>query len=150
MINLQPIIMVREIPPACSRQRQSLPSIREFIAPTPSIHEAAILSYLGQGVVCGIYNDRGMLYDVFRPGQKIGSRNSSGNANGTIQPNLILTDGTWVWPGAALYYIGAYHLQLPERFLQHAETHQWRIDSSSIVLEEVNWDAFDAIPPQTT
>ncbi|HEV3258231.1 MAG TPA: hypothetical protein VG013_15215 [Gemmataceae bacterium] len=146
MIKLQPIIMVRELPPACSRQRQHLPSIRELIAPTPSVHAPAILSYLGQGVVCGIYNDRGMLYDVLRSGQRIESHTSGGNGNRTIQPNLVLTDGIWVWPGALLYYVAIYHIQLPERFLRDAESHQWRIDPSTIDLEELSWDAFDAIP----
>ena len=62
MTVLEPVISVRELPPARSRLRQHLPSLRELVRPTASVEEPApLLSYLAQGVVCGIYNDRGLV-----------------------------------------------------------------------------------------
>ena len=57
----------------------------------------------------------------------------------------MLTDGTWVWPGALLYYVASYHVRLPERFRSHAAASNWRIDPASLNPEELDWDAFDAI-----
>src|SRR5215831_35103 len=71
MIALEPVIAVRELPPARSRLRQHLPSIRELVSEIPFPQEAALLSYLSQGVVCGVYNDRGLVFDVLQPGRRI-------------------------------------------------------------------------------
>jgi hypothetical protein len=103
---------------------------------------------LSQGVVCGVYFDPGLLYDVLQPGQPIEVRRTDGDAREgrCVQPNLILTDGTWIWPGALLYYVEEYHLQLPSTFLQYAERCQWRVDPASVQVEALNWDAFDEAP----
>jgi hypothetical protein len=147
MKNLQAIINVREIPPACSQWRQRLPSLRDYVSTTPSREEEKILGYLSQGVVCGIYNDRGMLFDVLQPGRRLENLGSGAKRAGSSPPpNLILTDGTWLWPGALWYYVAAYHLQLPATFVQHAEGHQWRIDPAAVRVEELQWDAFDEVP----
>jgi hypothetical protein len=144
---LEPLILVRELPPACARQRHYLPSIRELISITPHPREAQILSYLSQGVDCGICNDPGMLYDVLQPGTRIDfSRVRQVLPQlPSLQPHLMMTDGSWVWPGAVLYYLAAYHIRLPERFLHQAEKCQWKIDPGPLQREELNWDAFDAI-----
>jgi hypothetical protein len=34
----------------------------------------------------------------------------------------------------------------PERFLQFAEAHAWKIDPAAIEPRELNWDAYDAVP----
>jgi hypothetical protein len=148
MTTLQPVILVRELPPARTRLRQHLPSIRELVTAVPSAREPAILSYLAQGVVCGIYNDRGLLFDVLQPGQRIDvvSKQDTRLSELTIQPGLVLTDGTWVWPGVLTYYVALYHLRLPDRFLQFAEEHAWKIDPAGVKPEEMNWDAYDAVP----
>jgi len=145
---LEPLILVRELPPACSRQRQYLPSLRELVSVTPHPDETKILFYLSQGVDCGIYNDPGMLYDVLQPGKRIDFAlvQESGDERLKLHPHLMMTDGAWVWPGAVLYYIAVYHLQLPEQFLHHAEKSQWKIDPDSIDKEKLCWDAFDGIP----
>jgi hypothetical protein len=62
-----------------------------------------------------------------------------------IQPSVLLTDGVWVWPGVLPYYVAVDHLQLPARFLQFAQQQQWKVDLSAIKLDELNWDAYDAI-----
>jgi hypothetical protein len=147
MVKLEPVILVRELPPARAVLRQHLPSLRDLLAPTPSPQEPAILSYLAQGVVCGIYNDRGLLFDVLQHGQRIDvlSQQDPHLASLTIQPSLMLTDGAWVWPGVLPYYLARYHVQLPARFLQFAEGRHWRIDPAAINPAELSWDAYDAV-----
>jgi hypothetical protein len=146
MTALEPVILVRELPPSRSQLRQYLPSIRDLVAATPSADEPALLSYLGQGVVCGIYNDPGLLRDVLHAGQRIDlvSQNDPRLSGLTIQPSLMLTDGAWVWPGVLPYYVAVYHLRLPDRFLRFAAEHNWKI-ASGINLDELSWDEYDAV-----
>ena len=147
MIDLEPVIAVRELPPARSRLRQHLMSLRELVRSRLSPDESAILAYLRQGVVCGIYHDPGLLFDVLAPGRRLGSLPStdSASSSSSLQAGMVLTDGTWVWYGVLPYYVSEYHLQLPERFLRFAEQRAWKIDPASICLEEVDWDALDAV-----
>ena len=120
---LEPVILVRELPPVCRSQRQYLPSLRELISDTPQTDESRILSYLGQGVDCGIYNDPGMVFDVLQPGKRIDGSVFLEFVQDSRRryPHIMLTDGSWVWPGVLLYYVAVYHLSLPERFLRHAD-----------------------------
>jgi hypothetical protein len=147
MTILEPVISVRELPPARSRLRQHLPSLHELVRPAPSAEEPALLSYLAQGVVCGIYNDRGLVFDVLQPGVRldVASQHDPRWSASSIQPGVLLTDGVWVWPGVLPYYVAVYHLQLPARFLQFAQQRQWQIDPSAIKADELNWDAYDAV-----
>ena len=147
MTDLVPAILVRELPPVCASRRPYLPSLRDLVSATPRPDESRILSYLGQGVDCGIYNDPGMLFDVLQPGLRIDT-----SVFGELiperrrrHPHIMLTDGIWVWPGALLYYVSAYHVQLPESFLRRAAQARWTIDPATFDREELNWDAFDAI-----
>src|SRR4051794_20289370 len=107
MVELEPVILVRELPQARSRLRQHLPSIRELISPTPRPDEGALLAYLAQGAVCGVYNDRGLLFDVLQAGRRIDAacKEDSRLQELNVQPTLILTDGVWVWPGVLTYYL---------------------------------------------
>jgi len=120
----------------------------------PSVQEPALLSYLAQGVTCGIYKDRGLVFDVLRPERRIDllSQGDPDLSRITIQPGLVLTDGVWVWPGVLPYYVAVYHLQLPDRFLQFAEKKRWQIDQSAIDPKKLSWDAYDEVPelPQTS
>jgi len=144
---LEPVISVRELPPVCRRQRQYLPSLLQQVSDTPQPDEPLLLSYLGQGVDCGIYNDPGLLYDVLEPGKRIDETvfREFVREPRRRHPHVMLTDGTWVWPGALLHYVTRYHLRLPEQFRTHAAASGWRIDPTSADGEELNWDAFDAI-----
>jgi hypothetical protein len=150
MTDLEPVILVRELPPARSRLRQHLPSMHELVRATPFSWEPLALQYLAQGVACGVYNDPGLLFDVLQPGQRIdaASREDPRLAEVTIQPGLLLTDGVWVWSGVLPYYLAVYHLELPARFLQFAAERDWQIDPSRIEPAELNPDAYDAVPDQ--
>jgi hypothetical protein len=146
MVTLEPVIQVRELPPARARLRDHLPSLNEMVRSTPMAEEALLLTYLMQGAVCGIYNDRGLVFDVLQPGTRVDeiSQRDPRLVGLNIQPGLILTDGVWVWPGVLAYYVALYHIQLPARFLQFAANRHWKIDSSAINPDELNWDAYDA------
>jgi hypothetical protein len=151
MIALEPVIQVRELPPARARLRQHLPSIQELVGSSPSAQEPSVLTYLSQGAVCGIYNDRGLVFDVIQTGRRLDveSQHDPHLSALNIQPNLLLTDGTWVWSGVLPYYVAVYHLRLPARFLQYAEKRQWKIEPTAIRLDDLNWDAYDAVPDVT-
>jgi hypothetical protein len=146
MTALEPVILVRELPPARARLRQDIPSIRELVAAGPAPEEPALLSYLAQGVVCGVYNDPGLLFDVLQPGRRLDimCQQDPRLSALAVQPSLMLTDGAWVWPGVLPYYVAVYHLHLPSRFLQFARDRQWKVDPYTIKLEDVSWDAYDA------
>jgi hypothetical protein len=134
VIQLKPIIDVREIPPCASRLRQALPSIRTLIRESAAPDEAKVLDYLRQGVVCGVYNDPRLMHDVLTPGHRLDP-----------DANLLFTDGVWLWPKGLLYYLARYHLEFPAAFLGHAKHNGWRIEPAAIDLQAVNADAFDAI-----
>ena len=146
MIELVPVISVRELPPARSRSRQHLMSLRDLVRPCPSSGEAAISSYLAQGVVCGIYHDPGLLFDVLSPGRRLDPTLSDESAALLlgIQPGMVLTDGTWVWFGVLTYYVREYHLHLPEQFSRFARERAWKFDPSSIGLDDLDWSNLDA------
>lgn len=144
---LAPVISVRELPPVCRGRRQYLPSLVDQVSDAPQADESLLLAYLGQGVDCGIYNDPGMMFDVLWPGKRIDDTAFREFVPDSRRrhPHIMLTDGTWVWPGALLYYVSSYHVRLPERFCRHAAASGWKIDPASMNLEELDWEAFDAI-----
>jgi hypothetical protein len=141
---LKPVLDVRELPPSMRKLRQSLPSLSEFTSPTPSPAEQNVLSYLSQGVCCGMYGDPLLARDVLKPNERASMTAPSGPDGERIGLQLTYTDGTWVWWGALLYYVEKYHLRLPKTFLDHAERNGWRIDRSSIDLSRLDDSALDA------
>ena len=134
VIELKPILDVREIPPCASKLRQALPSLLALVREVAAPVEPKVLDYLRQGMVCGVYNDPRLMYDVLSPGKRL-----------EPDANLLLTDGIWLWPKALVSYVATYHLQLPAEFIAHAEQNAWRIDPSAISLRELSSDAFDAV-----
>lgn len=157
MVVLKPVISVREIPPAFRIKREFLPSIHDYVSNTSHSDENRMLSYLKQGVVCGVYPDPCLFRDVFDPSIKIpyytpvelgeDTTNSITQIDvlSSLQPNLLMTDGTWLWPAALIYYLEEYHLQLPDAFLSHAREVNWCIDRSSIVVCETDTTCFDKL-----
>jgi hypothetical protein len=139
MVVLKPVIRVRELPPMMARLRQHLPSIRELVSPTPSPHEPDIIRYLAQGETCGLFNDRGLAFDVLDRAHRIDL------SDGLNAPAAINTDGTWVWSGVLPYYVARYHLRLPEDFVRFAEARGWRIDRAAIDIGTVDCRAYDSI-----
>lgn len=141
---LKPILDVRDLPPSMRKLRQDLPSLSEFTSPPPSPVEEKVLSYLGQGVCCGMYGDPLLARDVLEPTEPASITLPAGPSGEQMGPQLTYTDGTWVWWGALLYYVEKYHLRLPKAFLDHAERNGWWIDRSSIDLSRMDDSSLDA------
>ena len=137
MKKLKPVISVRELPPCRSSLRQHLPSIRDLIGGAPNEQEQQLIQYLLQGVICGVYFDTGLLYDVLQPGRKIEDLET--------QANGLLTDGDWIWPAALVYYLREYHVPLDTDFVKHARDNEWKIDSSRIDPKTLSTLGFDEI-----
>lgn len=138
MIRLKPVLSVKELPPSYSHMREFLPGLQDYVAKQPRHDEENVIYYLQHGVVCEISLDRGMDYDVLQPGKRI--EKFSGDQ--LIQPNVLLTDGVWVWPGALIYYVREYHVILDPDFLQHAEAKNWNINPAEIDIKNLNTEKF--------
>jgi hypothetical protein len=47
------------------------------------------------------------------------------NTRKGVAPLEIATDGRWVWPRDLAYYVGEYHVRLPQEFVEHMRAHDW-------------------------
>ena len=103
--------------------------------------ENQILAYLRQGIACAVYPDPRMSRDVFDPSVRIETPPDEPGAG------VLYTDGEWIWAGVTGYYVGRYHVRLPEEFVAHAEASGWRIDPSGVDPMELDCDAFAAPAP---
>jgi hypothetical protein len=158
MFVLRPVISVREIPPNTARIRSHLPSIRTLVSQQPHDEETRLLQYLQQGVFGCFYPDPKLAHDVLEPARRV-NRQLPGEALGlttssapggdsiSIDPNSVLTDGTWLWPGVLVYYLARYHLRLDPAFVDHARARNWSIRPSEVNLDDLCWDAF-RLPPE--
>ncbi len=145
MIDLRPVISVREIPPNAAQVRAALPTMRSLISDFPHADEAQLLHYLQQGVFGSWYPDPGLEHDVLHRGAKI-DLSSFGDRPG-LHPHCLLTDGQWLWSAALLYYVAQYHLRLDAEFVEHARANQWVILADRIVVRDLCWDAFENVIP---
>lgn len=144
MIKLTPVINTRELPPLKSKSRQHLPSIADLVSPHPRDGELKILSYLRQGVCCGLYFDQGLGRDVLRATQATIHKLGVGPDGHPIAPQGTYTDGTWVWWGALVYYVASYHIALPRPFILHAQQLGWQVDRKSIDINQLDDSAIDS------
>lgn len=48
-----------------------------------------------------------------------------------IAPLEILTDGEWVWPNLAVYYIRQHGLEVPDEFVEHMRGNEWAVPELS-------------------
>ena len=80
------------------------PSLAEARASAPAAHQDAIAAYLAAGHV--FIATPGLAKDIFDRKTVIGSPS-------------YLTDGTYVWPGDAAYYVRTYNVRLPAAFTEH-------------------------------
>ncbi len=146
-VELRPVLTVKELPPSYRNLRNHFDSLRERASDTPQAHEQEILDYLQQGIVFEVCLDPGLLYDVLQPGVRIGnlicslpSGDSDVPASGhaTIQPNALLTDGSWVWAAAWIYYVHQYHVRLDSDFVEPGIARNWTFPNAPIPLEKLN------------
>jgi len=73
--------------------------------------EAGILQYLGSGAVLAAVpgTDEDLLSDLPR----------------VIGPMHLRTDGVWARPETLAYYVRAYHVALPDEFIEHMRASGW-------------------------
>ena len=88
------------------------PSLAEARADAPAPQQDALAAYLTAGRV--YISTPGLAKDVFDPKTVIG-------------PPSYLTDGTYVWPGDAAYYVRKYNARLPAAFAEHAAAREFKI-----------------------
>lgn len=81
------------------------PSLADARAEAPAPHQDALAAYLAAGHV--YIATPGMARDVL-------------DGKTVIGPPNYLTDGTYVWPGDAAYYVRKYNVRLPAAFVEHA------------------------------
>lgn len=110
----------QETVPQLKRNVESIHSA-EFLD-DEHLRKSEILRYLNSGKLDSIlfgYN----LYDPFKdPPEKI---------NDHVR---LLTDGTWIWPESASYFVCYYNLSLPEEFIDHITQNEWRMPDEVLTV----------------
>lgn len=81
------------------------PSLADARAAAPADKQDALAAYLAAGHV--YIATPGVAKDVL-------------DRKTVIGPPSYLTDGTYVWPGDAAYYVRTYNVRLPAAFVEHA------------------------------
>jgi hypothetical protein len=147
MIQLKPVISVRELPPNRALSRSHLPSIRSLVSAQAHLEESNVLQYLQQGVFGCFYPDPRLAHDAIAPGTLVARQlpsevlGSSG-VSAAIEPSGVLTDGAWLWPSVLSYYVAKYHLVLSPEFIEHARAKNWTIKEPEVRLEDLSFDLF--------
>ena len=60
----------------------------------------------------------------------------------------IATDGEWAWPRDLAYYIGRYHVEIPQAFVEHMRSRGWRPPQfGQAELEKLETE-FMTLPPE--
>jgi hypothetical protein len=92
-------------------------SIRQSVQADPARGERLVIDYLEHGHV--LIDVPETSTDVISGGRRI------------IGASSLLTDGTWLWRRDLPYYVGTYHLSLPEDFLQHLQNGEFKVPAMS-------------------
>jgi hypothetical protein len=88
------------------------PSLADARAGAPAPQQDALAAYLAAGHV--YIATPGLAKDVLDRKTMIG-------------PPSYLTDGTYVWPGDAAYYVRTYNVRLPAAFTEHVSARGFKV-----------------------
>jgi hypothetical protein len=110
MNNLIPVGFYRETT-RDEEEAQGRPNIRDAISDAPQEHEKEVVFYLQNSICVSALGC--FLEDVLDP-----------TSRSAIYGH-IYTDGVFVWPLYAAYYVERYHLRLPSEFIQHMASRNW-------------------------
>jgi len=103
------------------------PSLLDQISDVPQPSETEIVNYLRKGIL--LVGCTRVVRDVLD------------ESAGIISSPHILTDCVWKWPNDLSYYVERYHARVPESFVQHMQSHDWKVpDESTINLIELDND----------
>jgi hypothetical protein len=116
---LQPLVQFREFPFGTADD----PSMRDSFSPGPWQMQDKALAYLRAGHVLAVLMGAD-LADPFDPSARANPV-IDGKVEGGATP---MTDGTWLWPAALIYFIEQYNLRVPHEFIDHAAASGWRVD----------------------
>jgi hypothetical protein len=90
--------------------RTVVPHLRTYLRSEAQPDEEKIVRYLANATALLI--SPGVQFDVIDSSKVAGSQD-------------VLTDGVWVWPAPAAYYVDTYHVTLPDDFVGHMRRNQW-------------------------
>lgn len=90
-------------------RRSQLESLRPTV---PHSREQDIVGYLSAGKNVGVI-PLTQFDDLTDPPKSLGEI-------------VLVSDGEWIWPSSVTYYVQTYHIDLPEQFVEHMSSHNWR------------------------
>lgn len=110
-------------------------SIMDSLRELPGSGEAELISYLKSGIP--VVDMMESEVDVIS-----GDRHITGSSS-------LLTDGEWVWREDLRYYVGRYHVDLGEKFSDHARARRYKIREVSLseidsIIDEVKVKVLNA------
>ncbi len=88
----------------------AIPRLKTYVQSDAQPNEQKIVSYLANGTTLLV--SPGVERDIIDPNKIAG-------------PQHILTDGVWVWPAVGVHYVNAYHIKLPDDFVNHMYNNEW-------------------------
>src|SRR5687767_14713440 len=88
-------------------------SLKESVGSQPYPEENKIIDYLESGYWIEIRG--GIYYDLLSVEKKYAPSPS------------ILTDGVWFWTECLKYYVKEYYVSLPEDFIKHLKSNNWKV-----------------------
>ena len=95
------------------------PSLTDHISDVAQPRETDIVNYLRKGIL--LVACPGISRDVLDESAEI------------IGSPHIMTDGVWEWPNDLSYYVEKYHARVPESFVQHMQSHDWKVPEERTV-----------------
>lgn len=104
------------------QESESIKILNSLQSDSKRPHEDDILNYLRGGKQ--VFSTPGLARDVLSQNRVV------------IGPPDIFTDGAWAWSVELLYYIGQYHISIPNALLKRMEQLQWHCP---------NVDSFDGL-----
>ena len=51
-------------------------------------------------------------------------------------PAVVLTDGSWIWPAALMYFVRTYHVAVPDDFVAHMRSRDWSVTEITVDDED--------------
>lgn len=88
-------------------------SLRNLAKESPQEHEDKLVSYLENGtqLFCTLL----AVFDYLSNEEKF------------VGDPSIKTDGTWFWRQYLAYFVKTYHFRLPQEFVDHAKSNNWKV-----------------------